>query len=67
MGFPLRIAVVGSGIGASHIEGFQELPNLFDIKILCDVNRERATAVAEKYRIQGSSGQLRRSLPPAGY
>ena len=52
MGLPLRIAVVGSGIGASHIEGFQELPNLFDIKILCDVNRERATAVAEKYRIQ---------------
>src|SRR6185295_14722385 len=52
MDSPLRIAVVGSGIGASHIEGFQELPNLFDIKMLCDVNRERATAVAEKYRIQ---------------
>jgi len=48
----LVAAVVGSGIGASHIEGFQELPNLFDIKMLCDVNRERATAVAEKYRIQ---------------
>jgi predicted dehydrogenase len=52
MGFPLRIAVAGSGIGASHIEGFQELPNLFDIKILSEVNRERATAVAEKYRIR---------------
>jgi predicted dehydrogenase len=47
MGFPLRIAVAGSGIGASHIEGFQELSNLFDIRILCDVNRERAAAVAE--------------------
>jgi predicted dehydrogenase len=52
MGLPLRIAVVGSGIGASHIEGFHELPNLFEIKILCDVSRERATAVAEKHRIQ---------------
>jgi predicted dehydrogenase len=48
----LRIAVVGSGIGASHIEGFQELRDLFDVKILCDLNLERAAAVAEKYGIQ---------------
>ena len=49
---PLRIAVAGSGIGASHIEAFQELRDLFDVKILCDVNLERAAVVAEKYRIQ---------------
>lgn len=49
---PLRIAVVGSGIGASHIEGFQQLRDLFDVKILCDLNLERAAAVAKKYAIQ---------------
>ena len=49
---PLRIAVAGSGIGASHIEAFQELRDLFDVKIICDLNLERAAVVAEKYRIQ---------------
>ena len=47
----LRIAVVGSGIGAQHIEGFQQFPNLFDVKIICDLNLQRAVAVAEKYRV----------------
>jgi predicted dehydrogenase len=55
MSLPLRIAVVGSGIGVEHIKGYQELPDLFDIKVLCDVNRERATPVAQKYRIQNIS------------
>jgi predicted dehydrogenase len=48
----LRIAVVGAGIGAEHIKGYQELPELFEIKVLCDVQIERAAAVAEKYGIQ---------------
>jgi predicted dehydrogenase len=52
MGLPLRIAVVGSGIGVSHIEGFREFPNLFDVKLICDLDLQRATAVAAKYHIQ---------------
>src|SRR5208337_1509005 len=48
MSDPLKIAVVGSGIGASHIQGFQEIPNLFEVKILCDVNVERAKSLAAK-------------------
>jgi predicted dehydrogenase len=48
----LRIAVVGSGIGLEHIKGYQELPELFDVKVLCDVNLERASPVAEKYGIR---------------
>src|SRR5271165_6794179 len=51
MSDPLKIAVVGSGIGASHIQGFQEIPNLFEVKILCDVNVERAKSLAAKYGI----------------
>jgi predicted dehydrogenase len=48
----LRIAVVGAGIGVEHIKGYQELPELFEINVLCDVQIERAAAVAEKYGIQ---------------
>jgi predicted dehydrogenase len=48
----LRIAVVGAGIGAEHIKGYQELPELFDIKVLCDVQIARAAAVAEKYGLE---------------
>jgi predicted dehydrogenase len=51
MSLPLRIAVVGSGIGVEHIKGYQELPDLFDIKVLCDVNRERSAPVAREFGI----------------
>jgi predicted dehydrogenase len=54
----LRIAVVGAGIGAEHIKGYQELPELFEIKALCDVQIERAAAVAEKYGIQKVTGSF---------
>src|SRR5271155_5474216 len=47
----LQIAVVGSGIGVEHLKGFQELPELFDLKVLCDISLERALPVAEKYGI----------------
>ena len=43
----LRIAVVGAGIGAEHIKGYQELPELFEIKVLCDVQIERAARLQE--------------------
>ncbi len=52
MNGPLRIALIGSGIGVEHIKGYQELPELFDIKVLCDINRERAASVAQKFGIQ---------------
>ncbi len=58
MSVPLRIALVGSGIGVEHIKGYQELPDLFDIRVLCDVNRERATPVAQKYGIQTLCGSF---------
>jgi predicted dehydrogenase len=48
----LRIAVVGAGIGVEHIKGYQELPELFAVIVLCDVQIERAAAVAKEYGIQ---------------
>jgi predicted dehydrogenase len=58
MSDPLKIAVVGSGIGAAHIRGFQEIPNLFEVKVLCDVNVERAMALAAKHGIREVVGSF---------
>src|ERR1700722_1396175 len=54
----LRIAVVGAGIGVEHLKGYQELPELFTVKVLCDIQIERAAAVAEKYGIQKVSASF---------
>jgi predicted dehydrogenase len=58
MSHALRIAVVGAGIGVEHINGYQELPELFEVKVLCDVQMERAAAVAQKHGIQKVSASF---------
>lgn len=55
---PLQIAVVGSGIGAQHIQGYQALPECFEVKVLCDVSAERAAPVAEKYAVQETTADF---------
>ena len=55
MSNPLRVAVVGSGIGVEHIKGYLEVPDLFKVSLLCDVDRERAAPIAQKYGIQNLS------------
>ena len=47
----LKIAVIGSGIGAEHLKGFSELHELFEVKLVCDPDYERARRVAEKYGV----------------
>lgn len=49
---PLQIAVVGSGIGAEHIRGYQTFPDLFNVRFICDPDQRRAAHLAEKCRIQ---------------
>ena len=34
----LKVGVVGSGIGASHIEAYQALPELYEVAALCDID-----------------------------
>ena len=43
----LRIGVVGSGIGASHIEGYLALPELYEVVALCDLDPVRGPEVAD--------------------
>jgi predicted dehydrogenase len=47
----LKVGVVGAGVGVNHIAGYQELPELYSVEALCDINEDRAQEVAAKYRI----------------
>jgi len=37
----LNVAVIGLGIGRTHLEAFRKLPDLFDVKAVCDQNEAR--------------------------
>src|SRR5207237_1170756 len=47
----LRVAVVGVGIGRSHVRGYEAVPERFQIVALCDIDAERARPVAEEHGI----------------
>jgi predicted dehydrogenase len=48
----LNVAVVGAGIGRSHIvEGYVPNPDLFRVVALCDINAERLMVVADEFGI----------------
>jgi predicted dehydrogenase len=38
----IRVAVLGAGIGRSHISGYAELPDLYDVVYVCDLDPEKA-------------------------
>jgi predicted dehydrogenase len=48
---PLRVAVVGMGIGRSHVRGYQSVADRFEIVAVCDIDAERARPVAEEHGI----------------
>jgi len=43
-----RIAIIGAGIGAQHLDGFLAHPELFEAALICDLDRERAQGLAAK-------------------
>jgi predicted dehydrogenase len=49
---PLRVVVVGSGIGAQHVRGYRAASDLFEITAICDIDPERGAALAEECGIQ---------------
>jgi predicted dehydrogenase len=48
---PLRVVVVGAGIGAQHIRAFRAAPDLFQVAALCDIDPQRANRLAEEHAI----------------
>jgi predicted dehydrogenase len=47
----IRVGVVGSGIGRSHIRAYQTIPEKFDVVAICDIDQTRATEIAETHAI----------------
>jgi predicted dehydrogenase len=47
----LRVGVVGCGVGVNHIKAYQELPELFAVEALCDIDAERAARTAGEHGI----------------
>jgi len=43
---PLKVAVVGAGIGSQHIKAYQNLPDYFELVALCDLDPVKASQVA---------------------
>jgi predicted dehydrogenase len=42
----ISVGIVGAGIGASHIDAYRELADLYAVEALCDLDGERAGRVA---------------------
>ncbi len=55
---PLRMAVVGAGVGRQHAQAFAMNPGLFEVKVICDVNLERAQWVAEEANVPQAVSDL---------
>ena len=42
-----RVAILGAGIGAQHLTGFQALPERYAVSHICDLDAGRGQALAE--------------------
>lgn len=38
----ITVAIIGAGIGKEHLAGYRALPDLYTVKVLCDLDLERA-------------------------
>jgi len=47
----LRVAVVGVGIGRSHVRSFEAVADRFELLALCDIDAARGKPVAEEHHI----------------
>jgi predicted dehydrogenase len=43
-----RVAILGAGIGAQHLDGYLRLPDLFEVAWICDLDASRAETLAER-------------------
>ncbi len=45
---PLRVAIIGAGIGAAHLDGYLANRDLFDVVAIADLDAERAAPLVER-------------------
>src|SRR6202008_2045078 len=49
---PLKVAVIGAGIGSQHIKAYQNLPDQFDLVALCDIDPAKASQIARELNVR---------------
>src|SRR5262245_55248138 len=54
----LRVAVVGCGVGRSHVEAYQGLNEQFEVLAICDVDRAKAQDLAASCAIPRVAADL---------
>jgi predicted dehydrogenase len=54
----LRVAVVGAGIGRTHVAGYQQWPDFFDVRVVCDLDTARARTLADEKGVPEISPDL---------
>lgn len=43
-----RVAVIGAGIGAAHVEAYRDNPDLYRVAVICDLDAARAATLADR-------------------
>lgn len=51
----IRVAIIGAGIGAEHLDAYLALPELYQVVTLCDLNLARAEAEATPRGVPASA------------
>lgn len=54
----LKVGVVGGGVGRGHIDAYRALPDAYEIAAFCDIDADKAAAVAGEYGIARTAGSL---------
>ncbi len=49
----LRVAVVGCGVGRSHVQAYTELAEQYEVVAVCDLDEAKARSVAEEFHVPG--------------
>lgn len=57
-----RVAIVGAGIGAQHLEGWLASPERFEVATICDLDEARAAPLVARARQGGSDARFDASL-----
>jgi predicted dehydrogenase len=47
----LRVAVVGTGVGKAHLQGYARIPELYDVVAVCDLDEAKARAMAANFGV----------------
>ena len=62
----LRVAVVGLGIGRSHLQAYKALADRYDVAAVCDIDATKARATAEEFGAPRQATQLADLLDAGG-